>query len=148
MENLTILLWAFIGLAILAGIYKRRENAAHNVRHLVVAGAVGALTWFVAQQVEAIRDVALLISAMAALLVYATRPRRGRYIRASVKRQKIAEWQLRTGKKFNPRTHELDHIVPFSQGGSHTADNLEVVEKKRNRSKGARSEWWDLLGRR
>ena len=121
---------------------------AHNLRHLVAAGAVGALTLFVAEQVEAIRNVAPLISVMAALLVYATRPRRGRYTRASVKRQKIAEWQLRTGKKFNPRTHELDHIVPFSQGGSHTADNLEVVEKKRNRSKGARSEWWDLLGRR
>ena len=148
MENLAILLWAFIGLTVLAGIYKRRENLGHNLRHLVIAVAVGAFAWVVAQQVEAIQNAAPILAGMAMLLAYATRPRRSRHIRASVKRRTIAEWESRTGKKFNSRTHELDHIVPFSKGGSSTADNLEVVKKKRNRSKGARSEWWDLLGRR
>lgn len=139
MENLAILLWAFIGLMVLAGVYKRRENLAHNLRHLVIAVAVGALAWIVTQQVQVIRNAAPILAGMAVLLVYATRPRRRRYVRASVKRRKIAEWELETGKKFNSRTHELDHMVPFSQGGSHTADNLQVMEKKRNRSKGTRS---------
>jgi hypothetical protein len=45
----------------------------------------------------------------------------------------------KTGKKFNPRKHELDHEIAFSKGGSHTAENPRVLEKKRNRSNGAES---------
>lgn len=84
---------------------------------------------------------------VAALIVDRWMPGRSRYIPASVRRRKIAEHELRTGKKFNPRKHELDHEVAFSKGGSHTEDNLRVVEKSKNRSKGAKSPWWDLLGR-
>jgi hypothetical protein len=32
-------------------------------------------------------------------------------------------------------THEVDHIVPISKGGSHTPDNLQVITKDANRRK-------------
>lgn len=88
----------------------------------------------------------LLGGVVAALIVNQMTPSRSRYVPASVKRKKIREYELETGKKYNPRKHELDHIIPFSKGGSHTEDNLRLVEKRKNRSKGAKSPWWDLLG--
>ena len=89
----------------------------------------------------------LLGGIVVALIVMQRMPGRSRHIPQSVRRKKIAEFELRTGKKFNPRKHELDHEVPFSRGGSHSEDNLRVTEKAKNRSKGSKSPWWDLLGR-
>jgi hypothetical protein len=46
---------------------------------------------------------------------------------------------------FDPDRHHVDHIVPFVRGGSHTTDNLRVIEKKRNLQKGAKyPRWWEL----
>ena len=42
------------------------------------------------------------------------------------------------GEKFDPKKHHVDHVWPFSRGGSHTADNLRVIEKKKNLRKGAK----------
>ena len=42
------------------------------------------------------------------------------------------------GEKFDPEKHHIDHVWPFSKGGSHTTDNLRVIEKKRNLRKGAK----------
>ena len=42
------------------------------------------------------------------------------------------------GEKFDPEKHHVDHVWPFSRGGSHTVDNLRVIEKKRNLRKGAK----------
>lgn len=41
------------------------------------------------------------------------------------------------------RPFELDHVVPWSRGGQHTADNLVLACRPCNRSKGARTaeEW-------
>jgi len=84
---------------------------------------------------------ALLAGVLSGFLVNQMTPSRSRHIPAIVRRRKIAEYELRSGKKFNPRKHELDHEVPFSRGGSHTEDNLVVTEKQRNRSKGNNSPW-------
>jgi CRISPR/Cas system Type II protein with McrA/HNH and RuvC-like nuclease domain len=72
---------------------------------------------------------------------------RSRYTPARNKRIAKAKFELETGEKFNPRKHEYDHEVPFSRGGSHTTDNIRVVDKKLNRSKGNRTPWWDVLGK-
>jgi 5-methylcytosine-specific restriction endonuclease McrA len=42
------------------------------------------------------------------------------------------------GVKFDPEKHHVDHVWPFSRGGSHTTDNLRVIEKKKNLRKGAK----------
>jgi HNH endonuclease len=61
---------------------------------------------------------------------------RSRYIPASVRRKVIAR-DLK-GEQFDSAKHHIDHIVPFSRGGSHTADNLRVITKRDNLRKGKR----------
>ena len=39
---------------------------------------------------------------------------------------------------WDPKKHHVDHVWPFSRGGSHTTDNLRVIEKKKNLRKGAK----------
>lgn len=49
------------------------------------------------------------------------------------------------GKQFDPAKHHIDHRWPFSRGGSHTTDNLRVIEKKANLQKGSkRPRLWDM----
>ena len=62
--------------------------------------------------------------------------KRPRYIPKATKRAVIAR-DLK-GQKFDPKKHHVDHVWPFSRGGSHTADNLRVIAKKKNLQKGAK----------
>ena len=64
------------------------------------------------------------------------RKKRSRYIPKKTRRAVIAR-DLK-GEKFDRHKHHVDHVWPFSRGGSHTADNLRVIEKKKNLRKGAR----------
>lgn len=43
-----------------------------------------------------------------------------------------------SGDSFDPSRHHIDHIWPFSKGGSHTRDNLRVISKEKNLKKGAK----------
>jgi hypothetical protein len=62
--------------------------------------------------------------------------KRSRYIPKATRRAVIAR-DLK-GEKFDPQKHHVDHVWPFARGGSHTADNLRVLEKKKNLQKGAK----------
>jgi hypothetical protein len=62
--------------------------------------------------------------------------RRSRYIPKSVRRAVIAR-DLK-GEGFDPEKYHIDHRWPYSKGGSHTTDNLRVIEKKENLRKGAK----------
>ena len=42
------------------------------------------------------------------------------------------------GRRYSGRDMDIDHIWPYSRGGSNTEDNLRVVERSRNRRKGAK----------
>jgi hypothetical protein len=64
-------------------------------------------------------------------------PKRSRHIPSQVKKHVVGAYS-KGGRKYDSREHHLDHIVPFSKGGSHTPDNLRVVPKKRNLKKGAK----------
>jgi hypothetical protein len=132
---------------VLLGIRRRREAIRHRLRSLILMEAVYLGLAFMLVKAGRPPLEALLVGIAAAVLLNSFIKPRSRYIPASVRRKVKAEYESKTGKKFNPKKHEFDHEVPFSRGGSHTADNLRVMEKKRNRSKGAKSPWWDLLGR-
>ena len=62
--------------------------------------------------------------------------KRSRYIPKSTRRAVIAR-DLK-GEKFDPKKHHVDHVWPFAKGGSHTTDNLRVIDKKKNLEKGAK----------
>src|SRR5206468_177105 len=78
------------------------------------------------------------LSGVIALIFFARfqNKKRSRYIPKSTRRAVIAR-DLK-GENFDPQKHHVDHVWPFSRGGSHTMDNLRVIEKKRNLRKGAR----------
>ncbi len=138
---------AVIVFFVLVSLRRRREAISHAMRRVFLAEVAYLLVVYLMVQAGRTTLEALLAGLLCGFIVNYAVPSRSRHIPASVRRRKIAEFELRTGKKFNSRKHEIDHEVPFSKGGSHTEDNLQVVEKRKNRSKGARSPWWDVLGR-
>ena len=62
--------------------------------------------------------------------------KRSRYISKATRRAVVAR-DLK-GEKFDPQKHHVDHVWPFAKGGSHTADNLRVIAKKKNLQKGTK----------
>jgi hypothetical protein len=64
------------------------------------------------------------------------RKKRSRHISKATRRA-VIERDLK-GEAFDPQKHHVDHVWPFSRGGSHTTDNLRVIEKKTNLRKGAK----------
>jgi hypothetical protein len=126
-----------------AGLAARTESIRHGARRLVAAGAFGVFAFWFASESGVRQDHSQVFGVLTAVGMFAAFPKRRRRIRESDRRRAIARFELKTGKKFNPRRHELDHVIPFSRGGNSTADNLEVVEKARNRRKGSRAPGWD-----
>jgi 5-methylcytosine-specific restriction endonuclease McrA len=61
--------------------------------------------------------------------------KRPRYIPSATRRAVIAR-DLKD-EKYASRKHNIDHVWPFSKGGSNTVDNLRVIEKRKNLRKGA-----------
>jgi hypothetical protein len=77
------------------------------------------------------------------VLIRRAEPRRSRYISARAKRQTIARFEKETGESYNRRIHEIDHKLAHSRGGGNAEDNLQVLTRKKNRSKGAKARWKD-----
>ncbi len=137
-----------VGYPILLGFYRRREGIRHGLRRLVLVElAYLGVTFLVVEGGRAPAE-GLLAGLLAALIVDRFIPKRSRYIRGVERRMAIARFELKAGEKYDPRRHDLHHEVAFKRGGSNTADNLRVLPRGENRSRGARSPWWDLLGRR
>ncbi len=130
----------------LVSVYHRREGIKHRLRRVVRVEVAFFAVFLLMVRVGQSPVMAILAGLVCALLVDRSAPSRSRYIPKSERRKAIARFEM-TGRKFNPQTHEIDHVVPFSKGGSSTADNLEVIPRSKNRGKGAKSPWWDLLGR-
>jgi hypothetical protein len=147
-EQFLVLIGICAAIPILLGISRRREAIRYKLRNILLTefAYLGVTLVLVKLGVPPIE--AFLCGIIAGLIVVIRTPSRRRYVPAAVRRKARADFELRTGKKFNSKKHEYDHGVPFSRGGSHTSDNIRVVEKRRNRSKGAKSPWWDVLGKR
>ena len=62
--------------------------------------------------------------------------KRSRYVPKSTRRAVIAR-DLK-GEEYDSQKHHIDHVWPFARGGSHTNDNLRVIQKKKNLQKGAK----------
>jgi hypothetical protein len=145
-QQVLILVGILAALPFLLSIRRRREAIRYRLRRIILVEAAYLGPAFLLLQLGQPPLICLLAGMVLALLVDSRIKPRSRYVPASVKRKARAEFELKTGKKFNPRKHEYDHDIPFSSGGSHTMDNIRVRERKTNRSKGAKSPWWDVLG--
>lgn len=79
-----------------------------------------------------------LVAVIAALAVFVKLQshKRSRYIVRATRRAVIAR-DLK-GEPYDASEHHIDHVWPFSKGGSNTSDNLRVIEKGKNLKKGAK----------
>ena len=59
----------------------------------------------------------------------------------------VCKYERRTGQRYNPRKHHIDHVVPYSRGGGSRADNLRVLDSEKNLAKSDRAPWWDVFSR-
>jgi hypothetical protein len=145
-QQILIFIAIIAAIPVLFGIRRRREAIIHRLKQVIIVEGVYLGLAFIMLQAGQPPVVSILAGLVAGFVVRSYLSPRNRYIPASVRRKARAEFELKTGEKFNPRKHEYDHEVPFSRGGSHTRDNVRVVERQKNRSKGAQSVWWDVLG--
>jgi hypothetical protein len=138
---------AVLVVPVLLGIRRRREAVRHKLRRVLIVEAAYLLVVYALIQARQSPLTATLAGLLCAALVNQLLPARTRYVKRAQRRRAIARFELRTGKKYNPRKHHIHHKVPFSRGGSNTADNLEVLDGSENLSRGAKPPWWDLIGR-
>jgi hypothetical protein len=124
-----------------------REGARRFVHDLCLGGLAFIGCRLIAMGLH-VQDAATMIFSALCGIAFFVRARgnnapRSRYIPAKIRRAVIAR---DLGKKrYNPSKHHIDHRWPFSRGGSHTMDNLRVVERARNLKKGAkRPPLWDM----
>lgn len=134
-------------LLLLASLIHRKEHIFWRFRWAITLLSAYALAIWLSIQLQRGGLEPLLWGLLAMFIADRLVPSRGRRSRTSARRKVIAKWEAKTGKKFNSRFYEVDHIIPFSKGGDNSEGNLRVIPKKTNRSKGAKSPWWDLLGR-
>ena len=149
MQTLNAQDWIVVGIvvALLCAIRLRREAIRYTLRRLILTGAACFGVFAYLQKNASTPEVALFGGLIAAVIVDALIPKRSRYIPKSERRKVVREFESKTGQKYDPRLHDLDHTIPFSRGGGNTADNLRVTTRRENRSKGAKPPWWDLLSR-
>jgi hypothetical protein len=116
-----------------------REGARLFLRNLVFAVLAFISCGLILAGMKIPNNTAVVLAGFAALLVFGIRKkrfRRKRYISKSVKRAVIAR-DLK-GEEYDSEKHHIDHVWPYSKGGSHTADNLRVIAKEKNLKKGAK----------
>lgn len=118
-------------------LYAAREGALHQLR-LIVLGVIVYVLSVQLMPVHTDPEVRHWISLVAAAIVMAVAPRRSRHIPVAVKRRVVDRYEKRTGQRYDPKVHDIDHIWPFARGGSHKADNLRVISRSKNRRKGNR----------
>lgn len=119
-----------------------REGARRFLRHILKAiilfCSVMVVFSAVRPQTPLLPSQELVIAGFIAMIFFGRlqSQRRSRYVPKSV-RKAVIERDLK-GEPFDARKHHVDHVWPFSRGGSHTTDNLRVIEKKKNLKKGAK----------
>jgi hypothetical protein len=140
-QNQTFAFYVAAGLIAVSFIYRRREAIIHRVRGTLVAFACAVVAFLLLWKAGLSPLAAYLAALVIGVLMARSLPGRSRYISKHARRQAIAKWEKETGQTFNRRIHEIDHKLAHSRGGGNAEDNLQVLTKKQNRSKGAKRRW-------
>jgi hypothetical protein len=122
----------------LRALHLAREGARRFLWNLAIAALIFFICRLVLTRTPMRGDYAFFISVLIPLTVFYRRAsvRRSRHIPVSVRRAVVARDLKDT--EYDPSKHHVDHVWPFARGGSHTTDNLRVIEKKKNLKKGAK----------
>jgi hypothetical protein len=136
-------LYIIAGIVAFAFLWRRREAFAYLVRRVLIASCCAALTYVLLWKGGLPPAGAYIAALVVGVLVRLAEPRRSRHISARAKRQAIAKFEKETGQAFNRRIHEFDHILAHSRGGGNAEENIQVLPRKKNRSKGAKVRWRD-----
>jgi hypothetical protein len=136
---------AFVSLYWLRALRLAREGARLFLRSLLRAVVVLCASMIVLAvlrfHTHLLPPQEQVFSAMVAFMFFGRwrwqyKSKRSRHIPKAIRRA-VIERDLK-GEKFDPRKYHIDHVWPFARGGSHTGDNLRVIEKRRNLQKGAK----------
>ena len=117
-----------------------RDGARLFLLNLLQAGTVFAFSMAFLTKTQLRSPEPQIFSGILALVWFKkwrwqAKANRSRHIPKTI-RQAVIERDLK-GERFDPQRHHIDHVWPFALGGSHTTDNLRVIEKRRNLQKGA-----------
>src|SRR5437879_692845 len=127
----TNLVYIVVGFIAFAFLWKRREAIAYTVQRVAIALICVAIAFFLLQKAGLAPLPAYIVALVIGVLIRRAEPPRSRRVRARVKRQAIAKFEKETGKQFNRRIHELDHILPHSRGGGNAEDNIQVLSRRK-----------------
>ena len=142
LNTVLFIIGAFVCLYWLRALRLAREGARLFVRNLLKAVVVFCFSMVALDatrlQTHLAASQGQLIAGFVALVFFSQfqSQKRSRHISKSTRRA-VIERDLK-GEKYDPQKHHIDHVWPFSKGGSHTADNLRVIEKRKNLQKGAK----------
>ena len=141
-DSIIFIVGAVVCLYWLRALRLAREGARRFLRHLLKAAIMFCCVMVVFSALRPhtslVPSQELVIAGFIAMIFFGRlqSQRRSRHIPKAV-RKAVIKRDLK-GEAFDPQKHHVDHVWPFSRGGSHTTDNLRVIEKKKNLKKGAK----------
>lgn len=145
-KDIMLVLGAILVGALGLSLHRRRNYLANRIRYRVGSVLIYASVFLFALHFMDPQKALLIAILVYVVILVRWRPRHSRYVSRVDRRKVIARFE-RSGERYDPKKHEIDHVVPHSRGGMSTADNLRVISRKRNRTKSAKSPWWDVLGK-
>ena len=115
--------------------YKCKGRAIDAVRLLGLKGSTGTFT-------DRLGEIARQLGANSAKELFQQPKPATQRVTSEFLSQLIAKQEYRcalSGVTLTPDTAALDHVIPYSEGGKHTRDNVQWVHEEVNRMKGQMS---------